>query len=205
MTRGKYLAPEELQLFFSAIEKSRAKTPVEKFVKARDMAMFDLTYVCGLRESEICMLRKDSFKPATCQIYVERLKRRKPWGRWHDLDSTSVGLLHKWLVQRDKRARRDNPYLFTGVKYGLEKLVPQTVWHRFRHYAGIAGIEGRSPHSLRHSCGMMLAMSGANAFAIMSHLGHASVSSSEEYVQMRGPEAREANRKMNESLREYRS
>jgi integrase len=57
------------------------------------------------------------------------------------------------------------------------------------------------PHALRHSCGVILASKGYSAFDIQRRLGHASLSSTLCYVDLKGKEELERNKAMSEALR----
>ncbi len=49
-----------------------------------------------------------------------------------------------------------------------------------------AGLAGRSPHALRHSCATVAAIAGSSAFAIQDQLGHASQRTTAIYTRVAG-------------------
>jgi integrase len=46
------------------------------------------------------------------------------------------------------------------------------------------GIDNLSPHCLRHACGTHLARAGVNIHMIQEHLGHASILTTQQYLDM---------------------
>ena len=213
MAKRKYLNKDELQAFFAQIKKEKRKV-----LRARDQALFWLTYSCGLRAGEAAGLRMDDLHldgTGNQFILVRRLKRKQirngvpldkkkePVLSKCNLSLEDLMALESWLKMRGKfRPATVNPYLFIGPKAREDDhLTTTSVYFRFQKYAKAAGLGGFSPHSLRHSCAVMMAQAGLNAFDIQEHLGHVSVSSTEHYVKLHGPEQVERGRKISKALR----
>jgi integrase len=120
-------------------------------------------------------------------------------------------LYQDWRKLRDKiPGARQNPYLFVsqmsvnaGRRGQAERhLSHDQLYRRFKKYLVLAGLPSSfHPHALRHSCGVMLAVKGYSAFDIQRRLGHASLSSTLVYVDLKGKEELERNRAMSEALR----
>jgi integrase/recombinase XerD len=162
----KYLPQDELQRFFAAIASSR------------DRALFAVIYHYGLRVDEAMMLSVEDVDLKNHRIRIRRLKNglggEKPLWRH------TAKLLRAYL-----RARRDaGPYLFTGREGPLKK---RQVQNLFARYAEVAGIKGRSVHSLRHSIAVHLLDAGRGIEYIADHLGHRNIQNTRIYAQISHP------------------
>jgi len=114
-----------------------------------------------------------------------------------------AGQYQDWKKTRDKiPGAGQNPYLFVsqmslkGRRRGQpEHLAHDQLYRRFKKYLVLAGLPPTfHPHALRHSCGVILASKGYSAFDIQRRLGHASLSSTLCYVDLKGKEELERNR-----------
>jgi len=206
----KYLTDAELAKFFEAV--SAVPDPV---IRARDTAMFHLMLSYGLRclEVKILSVRDLNFKVKPPQIYVTRVKERH-WrkdpksgkkvyvkkgraGDWYDLSDSNVARLVEWLEARETLPNTDYSGPLFCARQGATISTNQ-INYLTHQYAKAAGLEppGRKlrkgqyiyPHQFRHSCAIRLARKGLSAFDIMKWLGHRSVISTQEYVDMVGPE-----------------
>jgi integrase len=120
---------------------------------------------------------------------------------WSDLKG--AGQYQDWKKTRDKiPGAGQNLYLFVsqmslkGRRRGQpEHLAHDQLYRRFKKYLVLAGLPPKfHPHALRHSCGVILASKGYSAFDIQRCLGHASLSSTLCYVDLKGKEELEPNR-----------
>jgi integrase/recombinase XerD len=200
--RVKYLNDAQLRGFFAAIEAERPKTPIKKTLKLRDLLLFEMMYFYGLREGEAVRLKLADLISDKRQVFVQRLKRRGQEGRAYDIPDEIARLLKRWLKERQMfPSAGENPYLFIGQKARDGHLAEDLVYGLFKKYALRAGLAGYSPHSLRHACAVQLARKGHSAFAIRDYLGHATVLSTQGYVELHGPERRERDKAIAETLK----
>ena len=65
----KFLTHKDLNILFKSIE-STSKT--NKFM-IRDLLIFNLAYYCGLRISEIALIKRENYNQHTKEIYIKRL------------------------------------------------------------------------------------------------------------------------------------
>lgn len=63
-----YLTQKETDRLFEAIEKSNNK------FRLRDLTAFIIIYLCGLRASELKLIKLSDFNKETGDIYIRRLK-----------------------------------------------------------------------------------------------------------------------------------
>lgn len=198
----KYLSDSQLRTFFGAIEAVRVKTPIKKTLKIRDLLLFNMMYYFGLREGEAVRLMLTDLISDKRQVFVRRLKRRGHEGRAYDIPEEIGRLLKRWMKERGALpSARENPYLFIGQKAGDKHLAEDLIYSLFKKYADRVGLTAYSPHSLRHSCAVQMARKGLSAFAIRDHLGHATVLSTQGYVELHGPERRERERVIADTLK----
>lgn len=197
----KYLTPKELDAFFAEIEAE----PKERRRK-RDLALFQLMLRYGLRLSEARQLKVENvdWRLSPPQVFVKRLKRRGAYGSWRNLTPEDQKALKSWLAVREKfKYAKLNPYLFITPNCGREEMLSESaIYVLARQYGEKAGIPYVvHPHMFRHTCGVLLAKQGYSAFAIRDYLGHASVVSTQVYVELAHPDAVEQDAKMVEAMK----
>jgi integrase/recombinase XerC len=173
------------------------------WLEARDVAIVELLYGCGIRVGELVGLdcafsaaAKDQGRGwvdlANAEIHVfgkGRKRRQLPLGRQAAL------ALQAWL-----KVRRD---LIPPVPEGVEdlngaeikvqnalfigqrgtRLTPQAVWQRLRQRSLQAGLAAPvHPHMLRHSFASHVLQSSGDLRAVQELMGHASISSTQVYT-----------------------
>jgi integrase/recombinase XerD len=152
----------------------------------RDRAILETLYATGLRISELVGLDlgaidlEDGFLRAFGKGAKERIV---PVGH------TASAAIEAWLPARAAllaRARRDRSApdaLFLNPRGG--RLTRQGCWKIVSAYGLRAGLGGRlSPHVLRHSCATHMVDRGADLRVVQELLGHASVSTTQNYTKV---------------------
>ncbi|SCL72524.1 tyrosine-type recombinase/integrase [Micromonospora peucetia] len=185
--------PEQL-LASVARQEGRQRDPWPE----RDLAVLALALCAGLRLSELLALRVGSLtgRPGERRVDVAgkggrpRVVPIEP-----DLDRVLVGYLDSRVRRFGSRTvRPDAPLLVDRQgeplrRGGLQYLV-ESCYRR-------AGINDRVPrgarlHALRHTFATRLAEDGASAAEIMRLLGHASLASSQAYIEVTAGQQRDA-------------
>ena len=164
--------------------------PAADPLEVRDRAIFELAYSCGLRAEEIVSLRLEDVDHDAEQLRVEGKGRKT---RVVPVGEPAMAALQAYL----ERARpalsapaADTRALFlskTGRALGTSD-----VRRRLRRWTMRAGLEGCSPHALRHSFATHLLDGGADLRSIQELLGHASVSSTQIYTRVESARLRSA-------------
>jgi integrase/recombinase XerC len=155
-----------------------AARKLERPFPARDRAIFELLYGCGLRVSELSGLNLRDLDRTERWLLV-RGKGRKE--RQVPLPGKAAEALERYLgerpVVRDERAvflnHRGGRLTARGIR-GIVKL--------YATYAG--GDPSLHPHSFRHAYATHLLADGADLRAIQELLGHARLSTTQKYTQV---------------------
>ena len=171
-------------------------TGANPWLEARDAAMVELLYGCGLRVSELVCL--DAVPSADSQ------RQGRGWvdlqaGEAHVLGkggkrrSVPVGraatqAVQEWLALRpapfgSEGAARLDAALFVGQRGA--RLTGQSIWVRLRQRSQQAGLTTPvHPHMLRHSFASHLLQSSGDLRAVQELLGHASITTTQAYTRL---------------------
>lgn len=160
---------------------------------ARDRALLELLYGCGLRVSEVTALRLEQLDlDAGCVRVVGKGSKERvvPLGR-HATDA-----LHGYL--RDARGvlahGKRSAHVF--IRPGGLPLSRQSIWKMVKRRAQAAGIRlPTSPHTLRHSFATHLLAGGADLRVVQALLGHTDVATTQIYTHVEGGRLRAIHRK----------
>lgn len=153
---------------------------------ARDAAMVTLLLHTGIRVAELCALTMDdvTLGDRSGSIVVRNGKGMK--ARTVPLNATARRTLKSWLAERGEGPGA----LFTRKKgLGSESLGPRTVEYMIKKYALAAGLEGVSPHTLRHRFCKSLVDAGESLDRVAALAGHANLNTTARYTQPTQKEA----------------
>jgi integrase/recombinase XerC len=151
----------------------------ERPYPARDLAIFELLYGCGLRISELVGLNLEDFDFNERWIRVRgkgKKERQVPYA------GKAVVALERYLALRQPD-NRNGPALFLNHRGG--RLTDRGARGIVKFYAAtITGDSSIHPHSLRHAYATHLLSDGADLRAIQELLGHARLSTTQKYTQV---------------------
>jgi len=151
----------------------------ERPYPARDLAIFELLYGCGLRISELVGLNLEDFDFNERWIRVRgkgRKERQVPY------PGKAGAALDRYLPLRQPD-NENVPALFLNHRGG--RLTDRGARGIVKFYAGmITGDSSIHPHSLRHAYATHLLSDGADLRAIQELLGHARLSTTQKYTQV---------------------
>jgi integrase/recombinase XerD len=163
--------------------------PADDPVGARDLAILELLYACGLRVSELTGLDMDRLDLPNLQVRVigkGNRERRVPMGE------PARDRLHRYLngPRAQWTARAPTPAVFVnqrGTRLGRE-----SVWRMVHARSEAAGISMHvTPHTFRHSFATHLLEGGADLRVVQVLLGHASIRTTQLYTHLTGERVRE--------------
>lgn len=155
-----------------------AQPDIETEIGARDRAIFEIMYGCGLRVSEVCQLKINDVDDQFVRVFGKGKKERLiPIGK------EAIKSVDHYLQNfRDKYKSAENALLLSLKGKPIDRF---TVWMRIKLYLKKAGIiKNISPHSLRHSFATHLLDNGADIRIIQELLGHADISSTQRYTRV---------------------
>ncbi|MBX9611742.1 MAG: tyrosine recombinase XerC [Burkholderiales bacterium] len=160
--------------------------------EARDAALVELLYGCGLRVGELVGLDVLPSAEGTragrgwidlqaAEVHVVG-KGRKP--RTVPVGRAAIAAVQGWLALRDQVAAvAQTPALFPGQRG--TRLTAQAIWQRLKRRSQQAGLSTPvHPHMLRHSFASHLLQSSGDLRAVQELLGHANISTTQVYTRL---------------------
>jgi len=152
--------------------------PGERLLVLRDLALFELTYSCGLRVGELTSLDVGAVDLENHQVRVlgkGGKERILPIGR------QACSALQKYLAERGEPGQHDA--LFLNQRGG--RLTARSVQRNLKRRLLQFGLPTDvTPHALRHSFATHLLDAGADLRVIQELLGHASLSTTQKYTKV---------------------
>ena len=159
----------------------------DPWLEARDVAIVELLYGCGLRVGELVGL--DAQASGTAKGWIDlqageahvlgkgSKRRTVPVGR------KAIEAVRHWLDVRGAGPHAQQAALFTG-RHGA-RLSAQGVWQRLKQRSLQAGLATPvHPHMLRHSFASHLLQSSGDLRAVQELLGHANIGTTQVYTRL---------------------
>ncbi|MDX7986823.1 integrase [Xenorhabdus sp. 12] len=170
----KYITQDEWTRVFAVLTLNNSVN------KERDQCLLYLTYIHGLRVSELTALKVSDIDITGRTIYIKRLKNG--FSTTHPISTMEKALIIKWLQVRNcNSVYLSSPWLFPSRKGG--RLSRQWVHVLMGRYGEKAGLSIKlHPHKLRHSCGFELANQGLDTRLIQDYLGHRNIRHTMHYT-----------------------
>jgi integrase/recombinase XerC len=168
---------------------------------ARDKAILEMLYGCGIRNAELTGLNLEDIHWANEAVLV-RGKGKKQ--RYVPLGDVAAAALRAYLVERELRLAAANgkkgfttPALFINMRLrglrlrglakvgGEARLTTRSVGRIVKQIAVLRGLSADvHPHTLRHAFGTHLLEEGADLRAIQELLGHERLATTQRYTQL---------------------
>jgi integrase/recombinase XerC len=161
---------------------------------ARDRAILEMLYGCGIRNAELTSLNLDDIHWANEAVLV-RGKGQKQ--RYVPLGDAAAEALRTYLGERSTRLAAadqkpvNTPALFINLqlrglgKGGEARLTTRSIGRIVKRIAILRGLPSDvHPHTLRHAFGTHLLEEGADLRAIQELLGHERLSTTQRYTQL---------------------
>jgi len=168
------MSPEQTNALLDGV----AAGKVERPHPARDRAMLELLYGCGLRVSELAGLNLEDLDRAEGWLRVRgkgKKERQVPFA------GKAAEALERYLAER--AVVRDEPAVF--LNHRRKRLTTRGIRGIVKLYAIlVSGDSSVHPHSFRHAYATHLLADGADLRAIQELLGHARLSTTQKYTQV---------------------
>lgn len=154
---------------------------VDDPLELRDKAMLELLYATGLRVTELVSLTIDSLNVSQGVVRVigkGNKERIVPMG-----EEANYWVRQFVLYGRAMLLNGQSSDVLFPSRRGTQ-MTRQTFWHRIKHYAILADIDGNSlsPHVLRHAFATHLVNHGADLRVVQMLLGHSDLSTTQIYT-----------------------
>ena len=153
---------------------------------ARDAAIFELLYGCGIRNAELVGLDLKHIRWAAETLLVRgkgAKERLVPFG-----DAAAIAI-RAYLPERGARlaaaGKHSDALLLSARVKGSGRLTTRSVGRIVKRMALVHGMAPEThPHTLRHACGTHMLEEGADLRAIQELLGHERLSTTQRYTQL---------------------
>lgn len=153
--------------------------PAEATAPARDVAILETIYSCGLRISELCGLRVADLDLREQRVRV-RGKGRKE--RLVPIGEAAVDAIRLYWNQLPKPPASADP-VFLASAQSRRPMPPRTLQARLKRHLAAAGLDPElTPHKLRHSYATHLLDAGADLRSVQELLGHAHLVTTQAYT-----------------------
>ncbi|MBY5948696.1 site-specific tyrosine recombinase XerD [Photobacterium rosenbergii] len=150
-------------------------------IELRDKAMLELLYATGLRVTELVSLTMEnvSLRQGVVRVIGKGNKERLvPMGE------DAIDWIEQFLQSGRPQllGEKSSDVVFPSKR--AKQMTRQTFWHRIKHYAVKAGIDGDtlSPHVMRHAFATHLLNYGADLRVVQMLLGHSDLSTTQIYT-----------------------
>ncbi len=179
--------PKALSVEHAVALAEHSTTHSEPALAARDHAITELLYGCGLRVGEVWGLDVDAGTQARgwvdlAQASAQVLGKGSKW-RSVPVGPPALQALQAWLAHRSELAAAGETALFVSRRG--TRLTPNQLRNRLQAQAQQAGLPTRvHPHMLRHSFASHVLQSSGDLRAVQELLGHASISTTQVYTKL---------------------
>ncbi len=143
----------------------------------RDRALLELMYASGLRVSEAAGLK---IKDVDIDSGILTTTGKGSKTRRVPVGSSAVEWIRSYLALRRKKENIEIDNLF--VSPAGSPIDRQIIYLTITGYASKCGLDGVSPHTLRHSFATHLVQNNADIRSVQQMLGHADISTTQIYT-----------------------
>ena len=159
----------------------------DPWLEARDAAIVELLYGCGLRVGELVGLDAQASSTARGWIDLQageaHVLGKGSKRRSVPVGSKAIAALRQWLQVRTADRVLADPALFVG-RHGTRLSAP-AVWQRLKQRGLKAGLATPvHPHMLRHSFASHVLQSSGDLRAVQELLGHANIGTTQVYTRL---------------------
>lgn len=183
----KFLTQKQVKKLFDTIENLKD----ENKYWLRDLTIFNLSYYCGLRISEISLIKLENYNKETWEIYIKRLKGSN--NSTIVLDKQRTYILNKYI--REYKIKNDEDLLFKTKSWWI--LNKSTLEYLVNYYKQKSKLNNFHFHMLKHSIAVHLLELWLSIFELKNYLGHKSINSTMVYASFSSQMNKEIYNKIN--------
>ena len=156
---------------------------------ARDKAMLEVLYACGLRVSELVTLK---FSQVIMESNFVRVVGKGSKERIIPINDYALSFLKIYIDDYRPQFVRDKKIDSLFLSNRGKEMTRYSFWHTLKKYAIQAGIrEHLSPHTLRHAFATHMIKNGADLRVVQLLLGHSDLSTTQLYTHIAKNELKE--------------
>jgi integrase/recombinase XerC len=164
---------------------------VDSPARARDRAILEVLYSCGLRVSELTGLCWKDIDEELGMVMVRAGKGNKD--RLVPIGEPALDALRAWRATGVSDAAPESPVI-TNLRGG--RLTPRSVQNLLARRINESGLDiDLTPHGLRHSFATHLLNAGADLRSIQEMLGHSSLQTTQRYTHVSARHLKEVYRR----------
>ena len=173
----------------------------DPWLEARDVAMVELLYGCGLRVGELVGLDVQASSAARGWVDIQAAEAhvlgKGSKRRTVPVGSKALEALQTWLALRTGSVEAGCATVGSGPAQGSSpqaalfmgrngtRLTAQSIWQRLKRRSLQAGLATPvHPHMLRHSFASHVLQSSSDLRAVQELLGHANISTTQVYTRL---------------------
>ena len=143
--------------------------------------MLELLYASGMRVSELVSLDLSDINIDSGDV--------RCFGKGHKerlipIAPRAVKSVKEYLQEARPHLAHDDTERALFLNRRGERLTRQGFWQILKEYAKSAGLEGITPHTLRHSFATHMLSGGADLRSVQELLGHANISTTQVYTHL---------------------
>lgn len=155
---------------------------------ARDLAILEVLYSCGLRVSELCSLNIYCIDDPFVKVMGKGSKERVvPIGK------KAIQAVDHYLSFRHEESTHETPLFVNSRGHRIDRI---SIWKMIKEYAAQASItKNITPHTLRHSFATHLLDNGADLRVIQEMLGHTNIKTTDRYTHVSQKQVQESFKK----------
>lgn len=175
----KFLTAEQMEALLRAPRNEAESERLDPVLAARDEAILETIYSCGLRVSELSGLCVGDLD------FAEQLVRVR--GKGKKERQVPIGAPAQEAIQRYWSKLLEPPAggqpVFLARRESIEPVSPRVLQLRLKRYLIVAGLDPRlTPHKLRHSYATHMLDAGADLRSVQELLGHAHLVTTQVYT-----------------------
>ncbi len=169
------LSYEEIDRLLAAV------TDDETPLGMRDRALLELLYATGIRATEAAALTLGDIDFETGTV---RCQGKGSKERIIPIHKEAREILRRYIQDARPFLLREAREKTLFLNHGGRPLTRQGLWFIIQQYAEATGLEGVTPHTIRHTFATHLLDGGADLREVQQFLGHANISTTQIYTEV---------------------